>query len=154
VLLLCPDNGNRGRVGAEANLEQWLTSLPSLTTGESKFGVTFDWEVEKLGVPGAVIVKNHHTAEFFLKTITLDDVTGRGTVTFVANSWVYPVGKYRYNRVFFSNDVSHRDAIDSPGDSICCSSLSSQSVHIYFITFPSIHFFLLVVALRKCSRHE
>ena len=106
VLLLCPDNGNRGRVGAEANLEQWLTSLPSLTTGESKFGVTFDWEVEKLGVPGAVIVKNHHTAEFFLKTITLDDVPGSGTVTFVANSWVYPVGKYRYNRVFFSNDVS------------------------------------------------
>ncbi|CAD6206286.1 unnamed protein product [Miscanthus lutarioriparius] len=103
--LVDANSGNRGRVGAEANLEQWLTSLPSLTTGESKFGVTFDWEVEKLGVPGAVIVKNNHTAEFFLKTITLDDVPGRGTVTFVANSWVYPVGKYRYNRVFFSNDT-------------------------------------------------
>jgi linoleate 9S-lipoxygenase len=81
-----------------------------VTTGESKFGVTFDWEVAKLGVPGAVIVKNNHTSEFFLKTITLDDVPGRGTVTFVANSWVYPVGKYRYSRVFFSNDVSRRDA--------------------------------------------
>ncbi|CAN6287140.1 unnamed protein product [Urochloa humidicola] len=103
--LVDPNNGNRGRVGAEANLEQWLTSLPSLTTGESKFGVTFDWEVEKLGVPGAIIVKNNHTSEFFLKTITLDDVPGRGKVTFVANSWVYPVGKYRYNRVFFSNDT-------------------------------------------------
>jgi hypothetical protein len=62
--------------------------------------------VEKLGVPGAVVVKNNHAAEFFLKTITLDDVPGRGAVTFVANSWVYPAGKYRYNRVFFSNDVS------------------------------------------------
>ncbi|KAG2546655.1 hypothetical protein PVAP13_9KG038100 [Panicum virgatum] len=104
--LVDPNNGNRGKVGAEANLEQWLTaSLPSLTTGESKFGVTFDWEVEKLGVPGAFIVKNNHAAEFFLKTITLDDVPGRGTVTFVANSWVYPVAKYRYNRVFFSNDT-------------------------------------------------
>ncbi|XP_062214879.1 putative linoleate 9S-lipoxygenase 3 [Phragmites australis] len=103
--LVDPNNGNRGRVGAEANLEQWLTSLPSLTTGESKFGVTFDWEVEKLGVPGAVIVKNYHNAEFLLKTITLDDVPGRGTVTFVANSWVYPVAKYRYNRVFFANDT-------------------------------------------------
>jgi linoleate 9S-lipoxygenase len=102
----CADNGNRGRVGAEANLEQWLTGLPSLTTGESKFGVTFDWEVEKLGVPGAVIVKNHHSSEFLLKTITLHSVPGRGTLTFVANSWIYPVGKYRYNRVFFSNDVS------------------------------------------------
>jgi linoleate 9S-lipoxygenase len=104
--VLCADNGNRGRVGAEANLEQWLTSLPSLTTGESKFGVTFDWEVGKLGVPGAIIVKNHHSSEFFLKTITLDDVPGRGTLTFVANSWVYPQSKYRYNRVFFTNDVS------------------------------------------------
>ncbi|ONM08088.1 Lipoxygenase [Zea mays] len=103
--LVDANNGNRGRVGAEANLEQWLTSLPSLTTGESKFGVTFDWEVEKLGVPGAVVVKNNHAAEFFLKTITLDDVPGRGAVTFVANSWVYPAGKYRYNRVFFSNDT-------------------------------------------------
>ncbi|CAN6309720.1 unnamed protein product [Urochloa humidicola] len=101
--LVDPNNGNRGKVGAEANLEQWLT--PSLTTGESKLGVTFDWEVKKLGVPGAIIVKNYHSAEFFLKTITLDNVPGRGKVTFVANSWVYPVGKYRYNRVFFSNDT-------------------------------------------------
>ncbi|KAK3146378.1 hypothetical protein QOZ80_3BG0265360 [Eleusine coracana subsp. coracana] len=104
--LVDPNNGNRGRVGAEANLEQWVTSsLPSVTTGESKLGVTFDWEVEKLGVPGAIIVKNYHNNEFFLKTITLDNVPGRGTITFVANSWVYPVGKYRYNRVFFSNDT-------------------------------------------------
>ncbi|ONM08090.1 Lipoxygenase [Zea mays] len=51
------------------------------------------------------LVKNNHAAEFFLKTITLDDVPGRGAVTFVANSWVYPAGKYRYNRVFFSNDT-------------------------------------------------
>ncbi|KAF8748789.1 hypothetical protein HU200_012840 [Digitaria exilis] len=106
LTLQASDNGNRGMVGAEANLERWLTgSLPSLTTGESKFGVAFDWEVEKLGVPGAIIVKNYHAAEFLLKTITLDDVPGRGTVTFVANSWVYPVDKYRYSRVFFSNDT-------------------------------------------------
>jgi linoleate 9S-lipoxygenase len=93
-------------LGAEAGLEQWLTSLPSLTTGESKFGVTFNnWEVEKLGVPGAVVVTNYHDSEFFLKTITLDDVPGRGTLSFVANSWVYPASKYRYSRVFFANDV-------------------------------------------------
>ena len=101
------DNGGRGKVGAEAELEQWLTSLPSLTTGESRFGVTFNnWEVEKLGVPGAVIVKNYHSSEFFLKTVTLDDVPGRGKLTFVANSSIYPAAKYRYNRVFFANDVS------------------------------------------------
>jgi hypothetical protein len=139
ILPCCADNGNRGRVGAEANLEQWLTSLPSVTTGESKFGVTFDWEVAKLGVPGAVIVKNNHTSEFFLKTITLDDVPGRGTVTFVANSWVYPVGKYRYSRVFFSNDVSRRAAtrraplLTFPTHGRICYSIKSFSIDRFVI---------------------
>ncbi|CAL4953286.1 unnamed protein product [Urochloa decumbens] len=100
-----PNNGNRGKVCAEASLEQWITSLPSLTSTDNKFGVTFEWEVEKLGVPGAIIVKNNHASEFFLKTITLDDVPGHGTVVFVANSWIYPQSKYRYNRVFFANDT-------------------------------------------------
>jgi linoleate 9S-lipoxygenase len=93
-------------VGKEASLEQWITSLPLITVGESKFNVTFDWDVDKMGVPGAIIVKNNHASEFFLKTITLDNVPGAGTVVFVANSWVYPQAKYRYNRVFFANDVS------------------------------------------------
>jgi linoleate 9S-lipoxygenase len=93
-------------VSTEASLEQWLTTLPSLTSGENKFGITFDWEVEKVGLPGAIIVKNNHATEFFLKTITLDDVPGHGKVVFMANSWVYPQFKYRYNRVFFTNDVS------------------------------------------------
>ncbi|CAO2195538.1 unnamed protein product [Urochloa humidicola] len=100
-----PNNGNRGKVGAEASLEQWLLNPPPLLAGENKFRVTFNWEVEKHGVPGAIIVKNNHASEFFLKTITLDNVPGRGTVVFVANSWVYPQSKYRYNRVFFANDT-------------------------------------------------
>lgn len=100
------DNGGRGIVGSETNLKQWLTNLPSLTRGESKFKVTFNWEVEKHGVPGAIIIKNNHSTKFFLKTITLEDVPGRGTIVFVANSWVYPACKYHYNRVFFANDVS------------------------------------------------
>ncbi|KAM0880335.1 hypothetical protein ACQ4PT_033651 [Festuca glaucescens] len=70
--------------------------------GEYRFGVTFDgWEVGKLGV-----VNNYHDNEFFLKTITLDNILGHsGKLTFVANSWVYPAAKYRYNRVCFANDV-------------------------------------------------
>ncbi|CAD6228766.1 unnamed protein product [Miscanthus lutarioriparius] len=100
-----PNNGNRGKVGAEASLEQWLLQPPPLLSGENQFHVTFDWEVEKHGVPGAIIVKNNHASEFFLKTITIDDVPGHGTVVFVANSWIYPQYKYRYNRVFFSNDT-------------------------------------------------
>ncbi|CAL4946184.1 unnamed protein product [Urochloa decumbens] len=100
-----PNNGNRGKVGSEASLEQWLLNPPPLLAGENQFGVTFNWEVEKHGVPGAIIVKNNHASEFFLKTITLHNVPGRGTVVFVANSWVYPQYKYRYNRVFFANDT-------------------------------------------------
>ncbi|XP_037443339.1 linoleate 9S-lipoxygenase 2-like [Triticum dicoccoides] len=99
------NNGNRGKVGAEASLEQWITSLPFITVGENKFSVNFDWAVDKLGVPGAIIVKNNHASEFFLKTITLDNVPGHGKVVFVANSWVYPQAKYRYSRVFFANDT-------------------------------------------------
>jgi linoleate 9S-lipoxygenase len=100
-----PNNGNRGKVGTEASLEQWLLNPPPLLAGENQFHVTFDWDVEKHGIPGAIIVKNNHASEFFLKTITIDDVPGRGTIVFVANSWVYPQYKYRYNRVFFANDT-------------------------------------------------
>ncbi|KAK1644199.1 hypothetical protein QYE76_062004 [Lolium multiflorum] len=93
--------------GVTCQLSLIPTSLPMITAGESKLGVTFNWSVDKLGLPGAIIVKNNRTSEFFLKTITLNNVpgTGTGTVVFVANSWVYPQGKYRYKRVFFANDV-------------------------------------------------
>ena len=49
------DNGNRGKVCVEASLEKWLTKLPSLTCADSKFRVRFHWEVEKYGLPGAII---------------------------------------------------------------------------------------------------
>ena len=94
---------------AEAILEEkWLQNPAPLRASEKQFPVTFNWEVEKQGIPGAIIVKNNHASEFFLKTITLDDVPGHGTIVFVANSWVYPQSKYRYNRVFFANDVSSK----------------------------------------------
>ncbi|KAF7076006.1 hypothetical protein CFC21_080723 [Triticum aestivum] len=99
---------SRGEVGEEANLEPSLLlkkSLLSVPTGEETFEVTFNWSME-LGVPGAIIVKNNSDTEFYLKTITLDDVPGHGgAVVFVANSWVYPQAKYSYNRVFFANDT-------------------------------------------------
>ncbi|KAI4986362.1 hypothetical protein ZWY2020_018992 [Hordeum vulgare] len=99
-------NASRGKVGEEANLEPCLVkkSLLGVSTGEQKFEVTFNWSMD-LGVPGAIIVKNNDEKEFFLKTITLDDVPGHGAVVFIANSWVYPQAKYSYNRVFFTNDT-------------------------------------------------
>ena len=103
------DNGNRGVVGSPASL-QYLGRLPSLAAGESRFSVTFQWEENK-GIPGAVIVKNKHATQFFLKTLTLDNFPGKGRIHFVCNSWVYPANKYRYDRIFFANTVSTNQAL-------------------------------------------
>ncbi|XBI75150.1 hypothetical protein VPH35_068555 [Triticum aestivum] len=99
-------NTSRGEVGAEANLKPCLLkkSLLGAPTGEEKFEVTFNWSME-LGVPGAIIVKNNSDTEFYLKTITLEDLPGHGAVVFVANSWVYPHAKYSYDRIFFTNNT-------------------------------------------------
>ncbi|KAK8931220.1 putative linoleate 9S-lipoxygenase 3 [Platanthera zijinensis] len=70
-----------------------------------QFGVMFHVK-ESEGIPRAVIVKNLHLVEFFLKSITIHDFPViKGPIHFDCNSWVYNVGKYTYNRVFFSNDV-------------------------------------------------
>ncbi|XP_022999947.1 probable linoleate 9S-lipoxygenase 5 [Cucurbita maxima] len=90
-------------VGKAAMLEQWISTVkPSLTADEIEFTVFFEWE-ERMGVPGAFIIRNHHSSQFYLKTVTLHDVPGYGSVHFVCNSWVYPAHRYTYDRVFFSN---------------------------------------------------
>ncbi|XP_065044482.1 linoleate 9S-lipoxygenase 6-like [Musa acuminata AAA Group] len=107
-----PNNGNRGVVGSPASL-QYLGRLPSLAAGESRFSVTFQWEENK-GIPGAVIVKNKHATQFFLKTLTLDNFPGKGRIHFVCNSWVYPANKYRYDRIFFANTTYLPGATPAP----------------------------------------
>ncbi|KAF6135085.1 hypothetical protein GIB67_040396 [Kingdonia uniflora] len=97
-----PANGLRGKLGKAAYLEEWITTITPLTAGDSAFKVIFDWD-ESYGNPGAFIIKNLHHSEFYLKTVTLDDVPGIGRVHFVCNSWVYPADRYKYNRVFFAN---------------------------------------------------
>lgn len=95
-----PNNGRRGKVGKAAHLEKMMVTLKSTAAGESVFRVTFDWDASH-GIPGAVVVKNTYESEFLLKTLTLDGVPGKGTVVFVANSWIYPGP----DRVFFTNDT-------------------------------------------------
>ncbi|KAG1342265.1 Lipoxygenase [Cocos nucifera] len=99
-----PNNEKKGKVGPPAYLEEWITTLTSLSAGESRFNVTFDWD-ESQGIPGAVIVKNSHHSEFFLKSLTLEGVPRKGRIHFVCNSWVYPVDSYKYDRVFFANNT-------------------------------------------------
>ncbi|KAL5783691.1 hypothetical protein ACOSP7_008720 [Xanthoceras sorbifolium] len=97
-------NGLRGKVGEPAYLEDWITRITPLAAGESAFKVTFDFD-EEIGAPGAFIIKNNHHSEFYLKTLTLEDVPGKGQIHFVCNSWVYPAKHYKYDRVFFTNQT-------------------------------------------------
>ncbi|XP_010094672.2 probable linoleate 9S-lipoxygenase 5 [Morus notabilis] len=97
-----PENGMRGRVGKPAYLEDWITTISPLTAGDSAYEVYFDWD-EKIGVPGAFIIRNEHHSEFYMKTLTLENVPGHGRLHFVCNSWVYPTDKYRTDRIFFTN---------------------------------------------------
>ncbi|KAB2620822.1 linoleate 9S-lipoxygenase 5 [Pyrus ussuriensis x Pyrus communis] len=97
-----PENGLQGKVGKAAYLEDWITKITPLTAEENAFDITFDWD-EEIGVPGAFIIRNEHHSEFYLKSLTLEDVPGEGRVHFVCNSWVYPAKKYRKDRVFFAN---------------------------------------------------
>ncbi|CDO99039.1 unnamed protein product [Coffea canephora] len=96
-----PENG-RGKLGKAAILEKWNAKLTSVSATDVKFDVNFEWD-ESMGAPGALIVRNHHHSQFYLKTVTLDDVPGHGQLHFVCNSWVYPQHRYKYNRVFFAN---------------------------------------------------
>ncbi|CAL9003350.1 unnamed protein product [Prunus brigantina] len=89
-----PEKGSPGKVGKPAYLENWITTITPLTAGDSAFDITFDWD-EEIGVPGLFIIRNDHRSEFYLKTLTLEDVPGEGRIHFVCNSWVYPADKYK-----------------------------------------------------------
>ncbi|XP_020211492.1 probable linoleate 9S-lipoxygenase 5 [Cajanus cajan] len=97
-----PGNGMKGKLGKPAYLEDWITTFTPLTAGESAFSVTFDWD-EDIGTPGAFLIRNDHHSEFYLKTLTLENVPGHSDIHFICNSWVYPAHKYKTDRIFFSN---------------------------------------------------
>ncbi|KAL0921677.1 hypothetical protein M5K25_008774 [Dendrobium thyrsiflorum] len=99
------NRGNRGKVGDEAYLEDWGKAVPApvVAAGELLLSVRLMWD-ESFGEPGAVIVKNRHRSEFFLKSLSLEGVGLKNRVHFDCNSWVYPVERYNYDRVFFANE--------------------------------------------------
>ncbi|WMV11969.1 hypothetical protein MTR67_005354 [Solanum verrucosum] len=99
------ENGSEGKRSNPAYLENWLTNITPIIAGESTFSVTFDWDRNEFGVPGAFIIKNFHLNEFFLKSLTLEDVPNHGKIHFVCNSWVYPAFRYKSDRIFFANQA-------------------------------------------------
>lgn len=94
----------RGKLGKKAHLEDWIKTIAPLTAGATEYNVTFEWSKE-MGFPGAFTIANFHHSEFYLKTLTLEDVPGHGRVHFICNSWVYHAERYDKDRVFFANQV-------------------------------------------------
>lgn len=102
----------RGKLGKETQLKNWSIN-PSTKEGDSSFQLDFDWE-DDIGIPGAFLITNRHHKEFYLKTLTLEQLPNNGSgngncngrLHFICNSWVYPEDKYdNHYRVFFSNQV-------------------------------------------------
>ncbi|KAK6804962.1 hypothetical protein RDI58_002746 [Solanum bulbocastanum] len=100
-----PENGSQGKLSNPAYLENWLTHITPIIAGESTFSVTFEWDHEEFGVPGAFIINNFHLNEFFLKSLTLEHVPNHGKIHFICNSWIYPASKYKSDRIFFANQA-------------------------------------------------
>ncbi|XP_022720105.1 probable linoleate 9S-lipoxygenase 5 isoform X1 [Durio zibethinus] len=97
------DPSKGGKVGAPVTLPNWNTIDSEQLYGESKFNVNFEWN-EDFGTPGAILVRNTHHGEFYLKTVTLENVPGRGQILFVCNSWVYNHKNVPgHDRIFFAN---------------------------------------------------
>ncbi|PRQ42205.1 putative linoleate 9S-lipoxygenase [Rosa chinensis] len=60
-------------------LGKLVRTVTPITARESVFNVTFDWE-EEIRVPGAFLIRNNHHSEFYLKTVTLEDVPDEGRI--------------------------------------------------------------------------
>ncbi|XP_057857626.2 probable linoleate 9S-lipoxygenase 5 [Cryptomeria japonica] len=88
-----------GILGEPAFLKNWI-SIHGLLAGEKAYAIDFNWD-SHFGNPVAILVKNSHHSEFYLKSLTLQHEGN--SVHFECNSWVYPASKYTAERVFFSN---------------------------------------------------
>ncbi|XAR54659.1 Linoleate 9S-lipoxygenase [Bertholletia excelsa] len=100
----CEPGAKKGKVTKPARLQRWLIKIASIVAAkEVKFSVTFDWDVEDMGIPGALLIRNRHFSQFYLNSVTLHDVPGQGEVYFICNSWVYPAKRYPEDRIFFTN---------------------------------------------------
>ncbi|KAF4353910.1 hypothetical protein F8388_007414 [Cannabis sativa] len=94
-------NELKGKLGKESYLENWtniLTLFP-LLAGESAYSVHFELE-EGFGVPEAFVINNNHTTEFFLKSLTLEDVPDQGQ-TYLPHQTPAPLIWYREQELVY-----------------------------------------------------
>uniref|UniRef100_A0A5B7B1M6 Lipoxygenase n=1 Tax=Davidia involucrata TaxID=16924 RepID=A0A5B7B1M6_DAVIN len=98
-----PANKFRGKVGQPSYFEDRNTTISSIDRGNVALSGTFNWD-EKIGVPGAFIIKSFGT-HFYLKTLTIEDVPSHGRIHFACNSWISPAFCWEPGRVFFTNQT-------------------------------------------------
>ncbi|AET01673.1 seed linoleate 9S-lipoxygenase [Medicago truncatula] len=102
------DGSGKGKVGKQTFLEGVITSIPTLGDKQNAYSVHFEWGSD-MGIPGAFYIENFLQHEFFLVSLTLEDVPNHGTINFVCNSWVYNDKKYKSDRIFFANKTLRGD---------------------------------------------
>ncbi|KAL5062711.1 hypothetical protein RYX36_024448 [Vicia faba] len=98
------DASGKGLVGKETFLSKHLPQLPTLGARQDAFSIFFEYDAN-FGIPGAFYIRNYTSAEFFLVSVTLEDIPNRGSVQFVCNSWIYNFKSYNKDRIFFTNDT-------------------------------------------------
>eukprot|EP00253_Pinus_taeda_P004334 PITA_04334 len=78
--------------------------LPSVeyVSKDSEHRISFQWAPE-MGIPGAVLVTNNHSREFFLKELSIQ-IPGKGDIRFLCNSWIYP----KWMSAIYSNLIAER----------------------------------------------
>ncbi|CAJ1955468.1 unnamed protein product [Sphenostylis stenocarpa] len=99
-----PDANGRGKLGKPTFLEGIITSLPTLGAGQSAFKILFEWN-DEMGIPGAFYIKNFMQTEFFLVSLTLEDIPNHGSLHFLCNSWIYNAKHFKSDRIFFVNQT-------------------------------------------------
>ncbi|XP_027341792.1 seed linoleate 9S-lipoxygenase-3 [Abrus precatorius] len=94
----------KGKLGKPTFLEGIISSLPTLGAGQSAFRIHFEWD-DDIGIPGAFYIKNFMQTEFFLVSLTLEDIPNHGSIYFACNSWIYNAKHYKSDRIFFANQT-------------------------------------------------
>lgn len=94
---------NIGKVSKECPVKNWDKVEDSMESGFVEYPVTL-LVPKDFGTPGALVVRNKHRNEVFVKSLSVTLPDGK-EVYFLCDSWVYNVNKYKCDRIFFSNQV-------------------------------------------------
>lgn len=89
-----------GKMADEASYLKW-NPFDGPIASDRHYEISFKWN-SGLGVPGAFLVRNMHSRQFFLKSLTLD-IPGHGKLRFKCNSWITPYETSKTDRIFFCN---------------------------------------------------